>query len=493
MRQNLGHGGSGRIIGSLLLVVILIVAAALRIYDLDRTSLWYDEAVSWAQSRGTLPELLSSVAADNYPPLHNVILWLTMPIIGDSESALRLPSVILGILAVWLIYLAGRSLAGDASGGRYIGLLAAALLAVSPFHIWYSTEARMYALLAACGLAFLLSVLKVLDRPSIGWFALLSLSGAAFLYSHIYALLGFATVGLVCAIYALGDTLRAGRVSASPATIACLGMGVSALAFLPWLIILANRARSVAEAGFWIAYPDIQFLKSMAFSISGSLVFFWILAALALSRCLRALLVESVSSQNGETAGKAAIICLAYTAGPLVLAYLYSVLVQPILFDRYLIAAWPGLLLLASAGANQLIPRFGPAALLVAALMLTFPELRFTLLDKMRPDWRGIVQDYMANRSEGNRLMLYKGFAAPALEYYLRPPDAFVAAADIGDLKKQPPGPIEGDRWLLLVHSSPEEMKEALEAFSISESEPVAQRFGWGASGLKLLRSGPPN
>ena len=61
----------------ILLLVILLTAALLRFYDLDRTSLWYDEAVSWSQSKGTLSELLSSVAADNYPPLHNVILWLT--------------------------------------------------------------------------------------------------------------------------------------------------------------------------------------------------------------------------------------------------------------------------------------------------------------------------------------------------------------------------------------------------------------------------------
>lgn len=493
MRQNLGHSGPGNTTGALLLVVILIVGAALRIYDLDRTSLWYDEAVTWAQSRGTFSELLSSVAADNYPPLHNVILWLTMPIFGDSETALRIPSVILGVLAVWLIYLVGRSLTGNAPDGRYAALLAAALLAASPFHIWYSTEARMYALLATGGLAFLLSVMKVLNRPSLGWFVVLSLSGAAFLYSHIYALLGFAAVGLVCAIYALEDTLRAGRLRMSPATIACLGMGVSTLAFLPWLFILASRARSVAEAGFWIASPDIPFLKSMAFSISGSLVFFWALATLALIYCLRTFFVESVSSQDDRNTRKFAIICLAFTTGPLLLAYLYSLLVQPILFDRYLIAAWPGLLLLASAGANQLIPRLGPAALLVAALTLTFPELRFALFDKMRPDWRGIVQDYKANRSSNYRLVLYKGFAAPALEYYLRSPDGFVAAEEIGDLKKQSSGTTENESWLLLVHSSPEEMKQALESFSASEPETVAQRFGWGASGLKLLRFAPRN
>lgn len=492
MQQDKEPGGAGGNAGRLLLPAILVIAAFLRFYGLDRTSLWYDEAVSWDQSRGSFAALLSSVAMDNYPPLHNILLWLTMPVAGDNEFALRLPSAVLGVLAVWLIYLTGRALVGETQGGKFAGLLAAALLAVSPFHIWYSTEARMYALLAASGLAFLLSVLKVLKHPSGGWLLALSVGGAAFLYSHIYALLGFATVGLVCALFVLGDLARTGRLQKSNALAACLAMGVSVLAFLPWLIILANRARSVADAGFWIAYPDLPFLKSMAFSITGSLVLFWMLAGLALIFCLGTYLDRATPLPAAGTNRRTATVVLAYTAGPLLLAYLYSVLVQPILFDRYLIAAWPGLLLLAAAGANRLAPRFGPIALIAVALALTFPELKFTLTNKIRPEWREIVEAYQANRAPGDSLVLYKGFAAPALAYYLRQPDSFQAPETVEDLKDLPL-PSSGQRWLLLVHSGPEDMDEALEAFGAVDPEPVAQRFGWGASGLRLLRAQTPD
>ncbi|MEM9634039.1 MAG: glycosyltransferase family 39 protein, partial [Pseudomonadota bacterium] len=336
----------------IILIAILLVAVLLRFHDLDRTSLWYDEAVSWAQSNGSLVDLFSAVAKDNYPPLHNIVLWLTMPVIGDSETALRIPSAALGVLAVWLTYLIGWMI-----GGKPTGLLAAALLAVSPFHIWYSTEARMYALLAATGLAFLLSLLKVLERPSASWLTTLALSGTLFLYSHIYAVLAFLAVGFACAFFVLIDAVRERNFSRSNALRACIAMAVGATAFFPWLVILTNRARSVAETGFWIAYPDATFLKSLAFSVSGSLALFLVLVGLAVFSLFRPLLQVDESETEIRKYQRSLIVIFAFSAGPLILAYLYSVLVQPILFDRYLIAAWPGLLLLASEGANRILPR----------------------------------------------------------------------------------------------------------------------------------------
>jgi uncharacterized membrane protein len=462
----------------------LLAAAALRFHDLDRTSLWYDEAVSWSQSNGSLGALLSAVAQDNYPPLHNIVLWLTMPVTGDSETALRIPSAMLGVLAVWFTYLIGRMI-----GGNPVGLLAAALLAISPFHIWYSTEARMYALLAATGLAFLLSLLRVLKNPSASWLGVLALSGTLFLYSHIYAVLGFLAVGLTCALFVVIDAVRTRRLGQSNAFRACLGMAMSGIAFLPWLVILTIRAKSVAETGFWIAFPDAAFLKGMAFNISSSLALLLALAGLAVFALARALLRKAEVAKENNWQRRSLLIILAYSAGPVILAYLYSVLVQPILFDRYLIAAWPGLLLLASEGANRLLPRLAPLALVAAALVLTYPELTFTLSHKVRPEWRDVVAEYESKRAPDDHLVLYKGFAAPALAYYLRGSEDFSAANKLEDLQNLARTLPAHRQWLLIVHSNTQETGRAQDAFGVDETSLVAQNFGWGASGLKLLNA----
>jgi len=479
LRQQTGTRPSSGGLGPIaLLAFILAAASLLRLYDLDRTSLWYDEAVSWSQSNGGFGELLRSVAADNYPPLHNILIWVSMPVLGDGEAALRLPSALLGVLAVMLMYPLGTLLAG-----RTAGLAAAALLALSPFHIWYSTEARMYALLAATGLVFLMAALKALQRPSPARLLVLALGSALFLYSHIYALLGFAAVGGVCAVFAVSDLIGRKTVRGSNAFLACFAMGGGALLFLPWLIILASRARSVAKEGFWIAYPDPAFLKGLIFSMSGSLVLFWLLLTLACA----GLLLSQVSAHRAPPSFKASVVCAAYTLGPPLLAYLYSILVQPILFDRYLIAAWPGLLLLAAAAAQRLVPHVAPLALVAATLFLSFPELKFTLVEKIRPEWRLIAQDYQARRQPEDRLVLFKGFAAPALAYYLRGPDAFTAATTLEDLASTG----SQDTWLLIVHSDEAETAAAAEAFNAGKNVAVSQRFGWGTSGLRLVRRSP--
>ncbi len=468
-----------------LLALLLVLAAYLRLRDLDRTSLWYDEAVSWHQSNGSLTALLEQVAQDNYPPLHNMVLWLAIPVLGDWETALRFPSVLFGTLAVWLVYLLGKML-----GDKPVGLLSAALLALSPFHIWYSTEARMYALLAACGLAFLLFILKVLKQPTGFLLAGAGLTGALFLYSHVYALLGFASVGLACAVMVLFDLRWQERLKNSHAFAACLAMTASTLAFLPWLIILAIRAQSVAEDGFWIAYPDVPFLRNMVFGISGSLVLFWILLGFATLKTGFALALPA-SDTHARWTKRAVLVCIVYTAGPILLAYLYSVAVQPILFDRYLIAAWPGLLLLASLGARCLLPVIAPVTVFAAALYLTFPELRFTLLHKVRPEWRQIAADYEARRGSQDTLILYKGFAAPALSYYLRGRNMFEAVERIEDLDRKDPD--TGSIWLLLAHTSDEEANTALNLFQIQPTPPESRRFGWGASGLSLYKRSDPD
>lgn len=488
MLQTTGVSRTMRIASALLLFVVLAAAAALRLLELDRTSIWYDEAVSWSQSNGSLPALLASVATDNYPPLHNIILWLTIPVIGDSETALRLPSAVLGVVAVLLTCMVGRLLAG-----RIAGLTASALLALSPFHIWYSTEARMYALLAACGLAYLLATLKVLRTPSALWFTLLAVFGTLFLYSHVYAILTFASVGTVCAYFTLRDLISGRPVGQSGAFRACLAMGISTVAFLPWLYLLTVRASSVAEAGFWIAFPDIPFLKTLVFGITGSLALFWLLVCLAALCTLPPALRLGSQEPPSPASARSLTICVAYTFGPVVLAYLYSLLVQPILFDRYLIAAWPGLLLLASAGAHRLAPKIAPAALVAISLVLTFPELRFTLTEKVRPEWRGITEAYFSQRSAGDQLTLYKGFAEPALAYYLRAPGSFRTAETPEDISKHEPAAKAGNDWLLVVHTNPQELAAAKEAFHAVEAEPFARTFGWGASGLSLFRKPAQN
>ncbi|MBS8260386.1 hypothetical protein DYI23_09175 [Roseibium polysiphoniae] len=456
---------------------IIAVSAALRLWDLDRTSFWYDEAVSWSQSKGSLAELIALVAADNYPPLHNLLLWLTMPIIGDSETALRLPSAIAGILSIWLVYELGRLVFT-----RNTGLLAAAILAISPFHIWYSTEARMYALFAMASLAFLIALVRTLQGDRLPWPILAAVVGALFLYSHIYAAFSMAGICMLVLLWQV-RSVRAQSFGWQDANTRAFAAVCAACAlFLPWLVILAMRAKDVVNNGFWIAYPDWPFLKIMMRDMAGSETLFLALAATAL------LLLIPTRKQSAKTDvdHRAAALLAAFAIAPVFIAYGLSVTLRPILFDRYLIAAWPVLILLASAGACRFLPKLGPIALLTAVVLLTIQPLRFTLLQKTRPEWREISSIYLIERKNTDALYLYKGFSAPALDYYLRDKAAFQPLANPEDLSANSLPP---EVWLLFGHASRSEMIELQERMPSQFRETGHWRsFGWGESGLTLLR-----
>ena len=127
-----------------MIAIILVVAFILRLISLTQ-SLWLDEAINVNAAAGlSLKSLILKYSlGDFHPPLFHAILRGWILLFGSSEAVVRIPSVILGTLTVYITYLIGQKLFEGKTG-----LIAATLIATSPLHIYYSQEARMYALAA---------------------------------------------------------------------------------------------------------------------------------------------------------------------------------------------------------------------------------------------------------------------------------------------------------------------------------------------------------
>jgi mannosyltransferase len=133
------------------LLLLCALALVLRIIKLD-VPVWGDEVIGWVYAyRSSLLETIRVALGDQSPWLYYASLHLTIPLLGDTPFGLRLPSVILGILVVPLVYQLMRKI--DCSDADSIW--AAALVACSSVLIYYSQEARNYSLLV------LLSVLSL--------------------------------------------------------------------------------------------------------------------------------------------------------------------------------------------------------------------------------------------------------------------------------------------------------------------------------------------
>ena len=126
--------------GLLAMIALCLVAADIRLAT--SRGLWVDEAISVRQAQLPFGQMIAGLRnTDVHPPLHHTMLWITVRLFGTSELAVRLPSLIAGVLLVPAMAWSGRVIYD-----RRTGWVAAALACVAPFCVWYSQEARMYAL-----------------------------------------------------------------------------------------------------------------------------------------------------------------------------------------------------------------------------------------------------------------------------------------------------------------------------------------------------------
>jgi hypothetical protein len=126
-----------------LLIVITVAGALLRVYLIGDKDLWLDEAFSVWMGWNSLPDLTDwLVRIDQHPPLYYTFLhlWLTF---GDSAAHVRTLSAIFGTLTIPVLFFIARRISGTPAG-----LIAALILALSPFNVRFAQEARMYTLLA---------------------------------------------------------------------------------------------------------------------------------------------------------------------------------------------------------------------------------------------------------------------------------------------------------------------------------------------------------
>lgn len=205
-------------------ILILLLAAGLRLHLLGNQSLWNDEGNSLRLAERPIGELIAAAAQDIHPPGYYLALKAWRALTGESEFALRALSALAGILTVACVYALGKALFAAGTG-----LIAAGLLAINSFAIYYSQEARMYAALALLAAASLLVFVRWTARPTWPYGLVLALLNAAGLYTHYT----YPAIMLVQGILVVVSLLRS--ASSSPNSERRPGGEVS---FLPRFILL---------------------------------------------------------------------------------------------------------------------------------------------------------------------------------------------------------------------------------------------------------------
>lgn len=334
---------------TVLLLALTLLALALRLSRLDYQDYWDDEILTLLAPRPPAHVILLSLGTYTiHPPLYYILVHFWM-FVGSDIITIRLLSVLMGTAAVPLLYLLGRTIASQP-----VALAAAALLAISPTHVFYSQQARIYALFVLVVPGTTLLFLYAWRHG--GWhrWLVFGVGVAAAFYSHTYA--PFSVLGMDA--WALIETYRQRRIDRGrwAGLIAAQVFGL--VLFLPFVPQLTQTVNSVRKQ-FWIS-PNSPFdwLPAMIEGSSGATFLMeettptlttalGVIAVAASATAVIFALFASIRAARRapEERGSWLLLhCLIWS--PIVVAMVISHTIKPILVTRYLIGISPPLYLL---------------------------------------------------------------------------------------------------------------------------------------------------
>ena len=333
---------------SWLILALALLALALRAYHLDFQSLWSDEGISLLRAQQPISRLLREMPVEHAPG-YFVLLRGWIALAGESDYALRFPSLWAGVLALPLLYRLGADL-----GSRRAGAVAVLLFSVNPFQVWYAQEARMYSWVLAGALVATWAMWRLCasQRARSRWGAAYALSVAAVVYMHHYG----ALTPLAHAAY-LFIWLFAARLAPSARRAArgwLTAVGAAFLLYLPWL----PRALGILEFPGWRAPVDPWQIPSRylaAYTLGDAMPTPWRpwLTALYLALAVGGVLAWRQIDRRRHAATSlpsASTLPLTATLVPWAAAFVLA-LRTPDFHERYTIAVSGPLLLLVAGGA----------------------------------------------------------------------------------------------------------------------------------------------
>ncbi len=229
------------------ILVVLMLATALRANGLVRQSAWADEITTLliADPSHSFGQFWDLVLSDTHPPLFYLLMRWWSAAFGQSDLAARVPSLFFGVLAVGAAAVAFKP---HGFRGRLALML---LLAVSPGAIEYAQETRSYSMLLLLSTVITGTCFRFVccrgkdnDRP-VRTIVILAIAGIIASYTHYFGFLVAVAAGLI-AVAAAGRDRR--RLTAA-------GVGLSSIiaAFVPWAVYHAHHISYGRRMSAWIA------------------------------------------------------------------------------------------------------------------------------------------------------------------------------------------------------------------------------------------------
>lgn len=418
-----------RIPAAVTIGLIMGAALFLRLWHLGEESIWLDEAHTCRVAHKSFAGIVDEIGRDRHPPFYFLVAKIDVALLGDSERALRFPSVLFALPGIALVGLIARRLYDRATA-----LAAMLLVAVSPFHIHYAQEARAYALLfllTALSYYFLIELGRRFTRGAAAGYVIAS---AVLLYTHFFGVIHLAAQNLIFLAAA------AAGVSGYRANLKrwLIMQGAVVLLFTPWLgfMIPVVRARLAGENTV-IPAPGLRKLIGPFITYSGSRAALVVYGALALAASLplaRTLrrggwrrpfipIGPDAPDGGGRFREGRALFLLVWLAVPIVVPIVLSRFVSPFFITRYTIGGSIAFYILVAAGITSLPARWARvgAVVLAAALGLA-GAWRYHQADN-KEAWRDVAAYVDESADAGDLLLFSASYTVNPFDYYSTRPE----------------------------------------------------------------------
>ena len=344
------------------------------------------------------------------PPLFFVLAWVTKGWLANPVQSIRLVSLATGTATIPLTFLLGLR-----TVGRRAGLVGAACMALSPYMIFYSSEARPYMLVLFLALLSTLALLRAVDTGRISWWVAYAACSCAAAYTH-YTVVFLLLVQLAWALWTQPHARRA-LVAANVAV---------AVAYVPWLgglredLHAPNFIGGIAPLGFqtlkfinesfWIGHPVIALAK-----LPGNLMVE--AAAIGLAVAAVGLLVKVLGPGRvtWRLSNRTVLIILLAVA-PATLLVLYSWTRADILGGGSQISSWPGLALAIGALVTSRPKPWRQAALVLTLGAYAVGGAMMVTSSAQRPNVNAAVAYIDQVGSNGDPIVSAPYFANPISE-----------------------------------------------------------------------------
>jgi hypothetical protein len=355
-------------------VAVTLLAALARLPTLGQQSYWLDEGYTVRLLRMSFSGMLHAIPrTESTPPLYYALAWGWTRIFGDAEFGLRSLSALAGIATAPVAWAIARRLAGPRAAA-----IAGLLVAVSPLLVWFSQEARSYALATLLATVSVLCVVGWLQGERDGWLGGWALAAALGLATHYFV--AFIVAPELVLLWR-GRRAARRRLVAAVALVAIVGCALVPLA-------LAQRGTGHADyiAQGALATRVLQVPKQLllGYASPGQVLTASLAAAAVL---IGAVWPLAIDAEARARAAVPLVVGVAAVAVPMVLA----VLGIDFLDTRNLLPALPVLWIAGSVGfaAPRGWPRGGVLALALAVISVAVVVLVDATPRYQRDDWRG--------------------------------------------------------------------------------------------------------